>query len=202
MTFGDRRSASARCLTTLRFVRARSSLGFHGIFAKNTAMSASPESPTSPVKPIPDSYPVISPYLSVRNAGEAIEFYKRAFGATERLRMADPSGRVMHAEIDINGGVIMLTEECEPMSFLSPQHYGGSSAIVHCYVPDVDAFAAKAEAAGATVLRPVATQFYGDRSVSMKDPYGHLWSFATHVEDVSHEELHRRTSAMFANREK
>ena len=126
-----------------------------------------------------------------------MDFYKRAFGAKERLRMADPSGRVMHAEMEIGAGVIMLTEECPQMSFHSPLHFGGSSTIIHCYVPDVDTFAAQAEAAGATILKPVATQFYGDRSVSLKDPFGHLWNFSTHVEDVSHEEMQRRAAALF-----
>ena len=159
-------------------------------------MSASPESASSSVKPVPDGYPAISPYLSIRDAAAAMEFYKRAFGAKERLRLADPSGRVMHAEIEIHGGVVMLGEECPQMDFHSPLQYGGSSTIIHCYVPDVDAFAKTAEAAGATILKPVATQFYGDRSFSVKDPFGHLWSFATHVEDVSPEEMQRRAAAL------
>ena len=160
-------------------------------------MSASAESVSSSVKPVPDNYPVMSPYLSILDATGAIDFYKRAFGAKERMRMADPSGRVMHAEIEINGAVVMLAEECPQMDFYSPVKYGGSSTVIHCYVPDVDAFAVTAEGAGAIVMKPVETQFYGDRSVSFKDPYGHLWSFSTHVEDVSHEEMQRRAAALF-----
>src|SRR5215218_810937 len=97
------------------------------------------KSPT--VKPIPDGYSIVSPYLCIRNAGAAIEFYKKAFGAKERFRMADPSGRVGHAEIEIAGGVIMLADECLQMEFASPEQYGGTSVVIHCYVPDVDALA-------------------------------------------------------------
>jgi PhnB protein len=151
----------------------------------------------SKVKPVPDNYPVISPYLSIRDAAGAIEFYKKAFGARERSRTADPSGRIGHAEIDIAGGVIMLAEECPQMDFESPQKYGGTSIMIHCYVPDVDALAKQAEKAGATILRPVADQFYGDRSVSIADPYGHKWTFSTHIEDVSPEEMDRRAKEKF-----
>jgi PhnB protein len=145
------------------------------------------------VKPVPDNYPIVSPYICIRDASAAIEFYKKAFGAKERFRMAGPDGKVGHAEIEIAGGVIMLADEYPQMDFHSPQKYGGSSVIIHCYVPDVDALAKQASAAGATILRPVTDQFYGDRSVSLADPFGHKWSFATHIEDVSPEEMQRRS---------
>lgn len=150
------------------------------------------------MKSIPDHYPIVSPYLSISGAAAAIEFYQRAFGARERMRLADPSGKIMHAEIEIEDGLIMLADEFPEMDFRSPQSLGGSPVTIHFYVPDVDTLAAKAEAAGATVLRPVQDQFYGDRSVSLRDPFGHVWNFATHVEDVSEEEMRRRTEAMFA----
>jgi len=158
----------------------------------------SPVQPGSPtVKPIPDNYPIVSPYLCIRDAAAAIEFYKKAFGAKERMRMADPTGRVGHAEIEIGGGLIMLADEFPDMGFRGPQHYGGSSVVIHCYVADVDALAEQAAAAGATITRPVADQFYGDRSVSLSDPFGHTWTFSTHIEDVSHEETERRAKAEY-----
>jgi len=150
---------------------------------------------SSAVKPIPDGYPVVTPYLCIKGAGAAIDFYKKAFGATERMRMQAPDGKIGHAEIEIGGGVIMLADEYPEMGFRSPLTVGGASVTIHLYVVDVDALARRAEEAGAKVLRPVANQFYGDRSVSLMCPFGHLWNFATHVEDVSPEEMGRRAKA-------
>ena len=147
-------------------------------------------------KPLPDNYPRVTPYLAIDGAAAAIEFYKKAFGATERMRMDAPGGKIGHAEIEIEGGLIMLADECPEMTFMSPTTIGGSPVMIHMYVADVDAFFGRASAAGATVLRPVADQFYGDRSCSLKDPYGHTWSFATHVEDVSEAELKKRAAKL------
>jgi PhnB protein len=149
-----------------------------------------------PTDPVPAGYPRVTPYLAIDGAAEAIDFYRKAFGATERMRMAGPDGRIGHAEIDIEGGLIMLADEHPQMGFQSPKAYGGSAVTIHIYVADVDALAARAAAAGATVVRPVADQFYGDRSCQLRDPYGHTWSIATHVEDVSPEEMERRAAKL------
>ena len=147
-----------------------------------------------PAKPIPDNYPRVTPYLAIDGAAAAIEFYKKAFGATERMRMGGPEGKIGHAEIEIEGGLIMLADEYPPMNFRSPKTIGGSPVMIHIYVADVDAFFKRATAAGAEALRPPTDQFYGDRSCTIKDPFGHAWSVATHVEDVSEEELHKRAA--------
>jgi PhnB protein len=146
---------------------------------------------------LPANYPILAPYLSIRNAARAIDFYKTAFGATERMRMAAPNGKIMHAEIDIHGGVVMLADECPEMSFQSPQHYNGSPVTIHLYVSDVDALVAHAGAHGATIADPPKNQFYGDRTARLIDPFGHTWHFATHVEDVTPEEMERRSREMF-----
>jgi PhnB protein len=148
------------------------------------------------VKAIPEGYEGAVPYLSCKNAAGAIDFYKKAFGATELMRMAQPDGRVGHAEIQIGAARIMLADEFPEMGFRSPRSLGGSPVGIHIYVADVDALADRAVAAGATLLRPVADQFYGDRSATLEDPYGHRWFFATHKEDVSPEELRRRHEAI------
>lgn len=148
------------------------------------------------VKPIPQGYEGATPYLICKGAARAIEFYKQAFGATEMFRLDGPGGRIMHAEIRIAGAIIMLADEFPDMGAHSPETLGGSPVSVYIYVPDVDAFTRRAEAAGTKVLRPVADQFYGDRSVHLQDPFGHRWGFATHVEDVSVEEINRRAAAM------
>jgi PhnB protein len=145
------------------------------------------------VKPIPDNYPRVTPYLAIDGAAAAIDFYKKAFGATERLRMPGPDGKIGHAEIEIEGALIMMADEYPPMNFRSPRAIGGSPVMMHMYVSDVDAFFRRAKDAGAEVLREPTTQFYGDRSCSIKDPFGHLWSVATHVEDVSEAELKKRS---------
>lgn len=147
------------------------------------------------VKPIPDGYRSITPYLSLKGAADAIEFYKKAFGATEEMRLAQPDGRVGHAELLIGDSRIMLADEFPEMDFRSPAAFGGTPVHIHLYVPDVDATFSRAVAAGARVLRPVEDKFYGDRSGTLADPWGHVWHVATHVEDLSPEEIGRRAAA-------
>jgi PhnB protein len=144
---------------------------------------------------IPEGYRTATPYLIVQGGADAIEFYKRAFGATEMLRMADPQGRVGHAEIRIGDSVIMLADEHPAMGYRAPRSLGGSSVSILLYLEDVDTVFDRAIKAGAKVLRPVANQFYGDRSGTLEDPFGHVWTIATHVEDVPPEELQRRAEA-------
>ncbi len=144
------------------------------------------------VKPIPDGYPVIAPYLIIPGAARALEFYKEAFGAKERMRLEMPGGVIGHAEIQLGDSVVMMADEFPQMGIQGPAKYGGSPVSLHLYVKDVDAVVAKAVALGATVTRAVANQFYGDRSGTITDPFGHIWNVATHVEDVSHEETAQR----------
>ena len=146
------------------------------------------------VKPIPEGFEGVTPYLAIKGAADAIEFYKRAFGAVESMRLAGPDGRVGHAEIKIGKANIMLADEHPEIGFLSPRTLGGSPVTIHIYVEDVDRLAAQAEAAGAKVRRAVADQFYGDRGGAFEDPFGHVWYFATHKEDVSSEEIARRAA--------
>jgi PhnB protein len=146
-------------------------------------------------KPIPDGYRTATPYLIIKGAAEAIEFYKRAFGATELLRMADAQGRVGHAEIKIGDSVIMLADEHPAMGYRGPRSLGGSSVSILLYLADVDSVFERAVRAGAKAQRPVADQFYGDRSGTLEDPFGHVWTVATHVEDVLPEEMQRRAEA-------
>ena len=146
-------------------------------------------------KPIPDGYRTATPYLIVKGAADAIEFYKRAFGATELLRMADPQGRVGHAEIKIGDSVIMLADEHPSMGYRSPRSLGGSSVSILLYLEDVDGVFERAVKTGAKAQRPVMDQFYGDRSGTLEDPFGHVWTIATHVEDVEPEEMKRRAEA-------
>lgn len=150
-----------------------------------------------PVKPIPDGYSAVTPYLTVKGAVAAIEFYKQAFGAEQILRLDAPDGSVAHAEIRIGGAVIMLSEENRDWGTTSPTTLGGTASAIMLYVTDADAVFKRAVAAGATVKMPVADQFYGDRSGSIVDPYGHQWSIATHIEDVSPEEIDRRAAKVF-----
>jgi PhnB protein len=148
------------------------------------------------VKPTPDGFHNVTPYLFVRNAAGAIDFYKSVFGAAEIMRMPGPDGRIMHAEIKIGDSIVMLADENPHMGMMSPQTVGGFSAGMHVYVEKVDAVVQKAIDNGAKLLRPIKDQFYGDRSGSVLDPFGHLWSVATHVEDVSPEELKKRMAGM------
>ena len=147
---------------------------------------------------IPDGYHSINPYLVVRNATKAIEFYKKAFRAEERFRMHGPDGKtIMHAELKIGDSVFMLTEESTVMKALSPESIGGSPVSLYVYVKDVDAVFNQAVSEGATVLNPVKDQFYGDRSGYLRDPFGHLWSIATHKQDLSPDELRKAGEAFF-----
>lgn len=148
------------------------------------------------VKAIPDGYHSITPYLIVRDAAKAIEFYTAALGAVELFRMPTPDGKVMHAEIKIGDSIVMLGDENPAYGAVGPQTLGGSPLGLMVYVPDVDARFAKALAAGGTEERPLTNQFYGDRSGTIVDPFGHKWTIATHVEDVAPDEMDRRFRAM------
>jgi len=152
---------------------------------------------TNQVKAIPEGYEGATPYLSIKGAADAIEFYKKAFGATETLRLADPAGKIGHAELKIGKANIMLADEYPEMGFVGPKTLGGSPVTIHLYVEDVDALARQVEAAGAKVLRPVADQFYGDRVGQFEDPFGHRWSLSTRKEDMSAEEMKKRAAALF-----
>ncbi len=152
------------------------------------------------VKPIPEGYHSVTPYLIVRGGADAIEFYKRAFGATELMRLVAPDGMVAHAEVKIGNSPVMLADETAEMQHgeqRSPTALGAASAGLMVYVEDVDALHARAVAAGARELKPLADQFYGDRSSTLVDPFGHVWTIATHIEDVSPEEIDKRTAALF-----
>ena len=151
------------------------------------------------VKPIPDGYHSVTPYLYLRNAEAMIEFYKRAFGATEVLRMDGPDGRIGHAELQIGSSRIMLADESPNMKAFSPLHYGGASSSFMLYVENVDEVLAQAVAAGARITRPIADQFYGDRTGGIEDPSGQQWCVATHIKDVSPEELQQGAAAAAAN---
>lgn len=148
-----------------------------------------------PVKAQPDEYHTATPYLIVRAAARAIEFYNQAFGATERLRL-EGGGRLMHAEVKIGDSVIMLADEFPDMGVIGPETLSGSPCSVLLYVQDVDAQFARALEAGAKVKRPLANQFYGDRSGTLIDPFGHVWTLATHTEDVAPEEMNHRFAEM------
>jgi len=149
------------------------------------------------VKAVPEGYHTATPYLVVKGAAKAIDFYKKVFGATEDMRMDDPSGRIGHAELKIGDSHIMLADEYPEMKFRSPEAYGGSPVSILLYVQDVDATVALAVANGAKLEREVKDQFYGDRMGQIVDPFGHVWSIATHKEDVSIEEMKKRAAALF-----
>jgi PhnB protein len=152
-------------------------------------------------KPIPEGYHSATPYLIVKGAAEAIDFYKHAFGATESFRMANPNGGIAHAEIKIGDSVIMLADEHPNMGYRGPRSLGGSAVSIMLYVADVDGTFDRALEAGAKAQRPVANQFYGDRSGTLEDPFGHIWTISTHVEDVAPEEMKRRAEAAFKSAE-
>ncbi|MFB8789519.1 MAG: VOC family protein [Potamolinea sp.] len=139
----------------------------------------------STVKPIPEGFHTATPYLTVRDAASAIEFYKQAFGATETMRLEDANGKMVHAEIALGDSPIMISDECPEWGNRSPQSFGGSPISIYLYLEDVDAIASQAVAAGATVCRPVEDQFYGDRVGTLTDPFGHIWIIGTHKEDES-----------------
>lgn len=144
------------------------------------------------VKPIPEGYHSVTPYLSIKGAGKALDFYKQAFGATEIMRMAGPNGTIAHAEIRIGDSPVMMADAVPNMSCASPDTLQSTSVGLMIYVKDVDTVFANAIETGATEVRPVLNQFYGDRSGTLKDPFGHVWTISTHVEDVAPEEMQRR----------
>jgi PhnB protein len=148
------------------------------------------------VKPIPQGYHSVTPYLIFDDAAGAIEFYKKALGAVELMRFPAPNNRIGHAEIKIGDSPVMLADENAEMNARSPRTIGGSPVSLMVYVEDVDARVAQAVAAGAKITRPVANQFYGDRTGGIEDPFGYHWYIATHVEDVSMDELKRRAKEM------
>lgn len=162
--------------------------------AKPAATRTAPK--RKPAKPIPEGYHAITPYLSVAGAAQAIEFYKKAFGAREKLRLDMPGGKIAHAELEFGDSVVMLADEAPELGFLSPKTRGGVSVGIHLYVRNCDTVFDAAIAAGAKVLRPLRDQFYGDRSGTLEDPYGHMWYVATHTEELSMAEIRRRAASM------
>ena len=154
--------------------------------------SQSQSQPKPKAKPIPDGYQTATPYLVLDGAAKAIEFYRKAFDAKEILRMGGPGEKIGHAEIQIGNSRIMLADEFPSMGALGPKTLGGSPTSILLYVEDVDGRFARAIAAGAKSVRPVKDQFYGDRSGTLEDPFGHVWTIATHTEDVPLDEIQRR----------
>ena len=150
------------------------------------------------VQPVPDGYHTVSPYLAVEDAAAAIDYYKKAFGATERVRMEAPDGKIGHAELEIGDSIVMLADPFPQASTKPPHELGGTSAGVFLYVEDVDRVVKRAVEAGATVTMEVADQFWGDRFGTVTDPFGHVWSVATHIEDVPPAEMAERAKAAMA----
>lgn len=147
------------------------------------------------VKPVPDQYHSVTPYLIVKEAARALDYYQRAFGAQETMRLASPDGKVMHAEMRIGDSMIMLADEFPEMGAKSPESFGGTSVGLCLYVPDVDQIFQQALSVGGREERPVQDQFYGDRSGTLVDPFGHKWTIATHKEDLTPEEISQRAQA-------
>ena len=150
------------------------------------------------VKPIPEGYHSVTPYLMMKRAGEAIEFYKRAFGAVELMRLGGPDGKVGHAEIRIGDSPVMLADEHPDLGYVGPETLGGAGVSIMLYVEDADAVFQRAVDAGAEVLKPMENQFYGDRTGTVKDPFGHVWSIGMNVEKLTVEEISARMAAMMA----
>lgn len=146
---------------------------------------------------IPKGYHSITPYLIVNNAKSAIDFYIKAFGAKELTRYSSPHGNIVHAELKIGDSIIMLGDECHEMNALSPKAYNGCAVSLHLYVKDVDAIAKKAAQAGAKLIRPLENMFYGDRSATFEDPFGHKWTVSTHIEDVTPAQVRKRADALY-----
>ena len=144
------------------------------------------------VKPIPEGYHSVTPYLAIRNASAALDFYQKAFGAQEMFRMPSPDGKIGHAEIKIGDSMIMLADEHADMDFFGPETRGGVTANIMLYVEDVDAQFKRALDAGAKEIRPLKDEFYGDRVAMLRDPFGHRWTLHTRIEDVSVDEMRRR----------
>lgn len=149
------------------------------------------------VHPIPTDRPNLGPYITVNDGAAAIDFYHRAFGAEEVMRMAEPGGRVGHAELRLGNAVLMLADEFPEYGSVSPKTLGGTPAMLHLYVDDVDAVVARAVEAGAELTEPVADQFYGDRGGKLVDPFGHKWWIATQVENVPEDEMMRRAKELY-----
>ena len=154
----------------------------------------------SKVRPIPEGYRTVTPYLVVDNGAAALDFYKRAFGAKEIMRMEAPGGKIGHAELKIGDSMIMLTDEMPGTGTHAPRSIGGTTGGIFLYLEDVDSAFNQAVSAGATVDQPLADQFWGDRYGKLTDPFGHSWSLATHKEDVSQEEMARRGREAMAQR--
>ena len=150
------------------------------------------------VKPIPDGYPQITPYLAVDGANDAIEFYTKVFGARERMRMPGPDGKLGHAELEIGNSLIMLADEFPDMGHRGPKTIGGTPVTINIYVENVDDVFDRALEEGATEVQSVENQFYGDRSGQFEDPFGHRWSVATHVEDVPPDEMQKRAAEVMS----
>jgi PhnB protein len=148
------------------------------------------------VTPVPEGYHTVTPYLIVKDAAKALEYYQRGLGATERVRIPGPGGKIVHAEIQIGDSMVMLADEFPEMGAVSPQTIGGTAVGICLYVANVDELFNRAISAGGKVERPLQNQFYGDRTGTFLDPFGHKWTIATHVEDVSPEEMERRMAAM------
>lgn len=152
------------------------------------------------VKPVPDGYHTVTPYLACADAAQAIAFYKKAFGAKELLRIPGPGGKIGHAELRIGDSRVMLADEYRDMDFLGPLSRGGSAVHLHIYMPNADKVVERAVEAGAKVVQPLEDKFYGDRTGSVQDPFGHVWHIATHVEDVPPRELRKRAEKMMKDR--
>jgi PhnB protein len=150
-------------------------------------------------KPVPEGFHSVTPYLSIKGAKEAIVFYKQAFGAVEVSRLQTPTGDIGHAEMVIGDSHIMMSEPCEESPIPSPDELGGSTIGIHLYVEDVDAIFTRAIDAGATILKHLEDQFYGDRMGTLRDPFGHVWFIGTHKEDLTPEEIEKRAVAMFSS---
>ena len=149
-------------------------------------------------KAVPEGFHTITPYLVIRDAAKAVEFYKRAFGAEVRGIHYTPDGKIMNADLKIGDSIVLMSEEFPDMKVLSPQSLGGSSVTIHIYAENVDAKFKQAVSAGATVVMPVMDMFWGDRYGQLADPFGHRWSIATHVEDLTSDEIQKRGQAVFA----
>ena len=147
------------------------------------------------VKPIPDDYPQLVPYLCVDGASAAIDFYRTVFGAVERMKVPEPDGKLGHAEVEIGSAVIMLSDEFPALGIRAPNTIGGTPVTLTLYVTNVDDVYKRAMDAGATGVRPLQDQFYGDRTATFEDPFGHRWSIATHIEDVSAQDMAERAAA-------
>jgi PhnB protein len=176
-------------------IRPASAMLSGGVYFRSVSLSED----VVMAKAIPDGYHSVTPYIICRNAAAAIEFYKTALGAVELFRMAGPDGHIVHAEVKVGDSVVMLGEECEAWGAKSPLTLGGTSFGLCIYVENCDAAFAQAVAAGAKVERPVIDQFYGDRSGTVSDPFGHKWTIATHKEDLSPAELQTRMEAFMAS---